>query len=57
MIRSRLLWCVVLQLTVQLLPNLGAVCAGLQYSLTKHLVERLQRGVEFLESHRDLQVW
>jgi len=40
----------------QLLPNLGAVCAGLQYSLTKHLVERLQRGVEFLESHRDLQV-
>jgi len=33
----------------QVLPMVEEVCAGLQYIVTKHLCERLQRGVEFLQ--------
>ena len=33
----------------QVLPMVEEVCAGLQYSITKHLCERLQRGIEFLQ--------
>ena len=35
--------------TDQMLPDVEEVCAGLQYTITKHLCERVQRGVEFLE--------
>ena len=33
----------------QVLPDVEEVCAGLQYIVTKHLCERVQRGVEFLK--------
>jgi len=31
------------------LPNIHEVCAGLQYIVTKHLCERVQRGIEYLD--------
>jgi len=33
----------------QVLPEVDEICAGLQYIVTKHLCERLQRGIEFLQ--------
>ena len=33
----------------KVLPDVEDVCAGLQHIITKHLCERVQRGVEFLE--------
>ena len=31
-------------------PDIGEVCAALQHSVTKHMCERLQRGIEYLHS-------
>ena len=34
----------------EMVPQIGDVCAALQHSVTKHLCERLQRGIEYLHS-------
>ena len=34
----------------EMVPQIGDVCAALQYSVAKHLCERLQRGIEYLHS-------
>jgi len=33
----------------EVIPQVREVCAGIQYSVTKHLCERLQRAIEYVE--------
>ena len=40
----------------EIFPQLGGVCAALQHSVTKHLCERLQRGIEYLHMRDILDV-
>jgi len=40
----------------EVLPQARDICASVQYSLTKHLCERVQRGIEFVEYDEMMEV-
>ena len=39
----------------EVVPQVGEVCAALQHSVTRHLCQRLQRAVEFL-NYKEIKV-